>query len=263
VTQPSYDLEFIHRFNLYQGAGLSIAEDSIEAIARVYGVSPGRLQAIEDRFRTRTAALAGELRESLPPFRTERNYRIMAIGDSMTADREGYVDILRSYWGADPGRALYNVGRSGETTADVLGRLEADILPRTFDWAVLFIGSNDCGGPAGSGGQVSITESARNLDYLVDHLLDAGKKVIQVTLPTPDNDRTRAFFGDGNWHYEPERIAAMNRLIRGQSHVKGTGLADLAEGLSSRNIDPLQRDGLHLSARGHLLLAESIARLLP
>jgi predicted HTH transcriptional regulator len=50
-----------------------------------------------------------------------------------------------------------------------------DILSRQFERAVLFIGTNDCGGPASSGGQVSFSESVRNLEYIVCYLLDAGK----------------------------------------------------------------------------------------
>ena len=269
VNQSPYDLEFIHRFNLYQGAGLSIAEDNIEAIARVYGVSQDRLQAIEHRFRTNVARLAEELRESLPPRQAALPCRILAVGDSMTADREGYVNILRAYWGDHPGRALFNAGKSGETTADVLGRMP-DILSRQLERAVLFIGTNDCGGPVSNsvhpepveGGQVSFSESARNLEYIVGNLLDAGKRVVQVTLPPADNDRMKRYFGDENWFYEPARIQRMNDFIRDQSRTCGTGLADLAAEIAARDIDPLRPDGLHLNSRGHLLLAGLLARII-
>ena len=262
MSQLPYDLRFVHQFNLYQGAGMSISEDDIPAIARMYGVTVERLQAIEDEFMHVVAGYAAYLRNIIPIHPADTPYRIIAIGDSMTADRTGYVNILRAYWGGQSGRTIFNAGRSGETSADVKGRLHRDILPRSANHVVLFIGTNDCGGPIGEDGQVSFDEFARNMEYLVGNLLDAGKPVTQVTLPPADNERMRAYFNDEIWTYDPSRIGNSNDFIRRQSERMQTGLADLAAEIDRRDVDPLMADGLHLNGQGQLILAELLASLL-
>jgi lysophospholipase L1-like esterase len=263
MTQPAYNLEFIHRFNLYQGAGLPVAEDDIATIARIYGISVDKLQRVEDRFRADVAGLADTLRNTLPPKPVTERYRIVAAGDSLTADRTGWVNILRAYWGNESGRILFNAGRSGETSADLKKRLDRDILTRSCSHVVLFIGANDCGGPRNSDGQVSRGEYARNMDYLASRLIEAGKTVVQITLPYADNDRMRRYFSDNTWVSERERVDDANVFIREQSRRLGTLLADLADALAQSADDPLMADGIHLNGLGQLTLAGLLARILP
>jgi len=262
MSQPAFDLRFVHKFNLYQGAGLSIDEDDIAAIARIYGMSVEQLEGVEGKFRANVARLAAELRDIVPARPAGEPYRMIAAGDSITADREGYVNILRTFWGDDSGRTIINAGRSGETTVELRGRFQRDILSQEFEKAVLFIGTNDSGGPAGSDGQVSREEYARNMEYLVCNLLDAQKEVIQVTLPPIDNERMKRYFGDENWFAEKTRIDAANDFIRDQSRRYGTTLADLAAEIEGRGIDPLLPDGLHMNDHGQKLLAELLAKVL-
>jgi len=173
------------------------------------------------------------------------------------------VNILRACWGGDSGRAIYNAGRSGETSADLKKRLDRDILARACSHVALFIGSNDCGGPRDSDGQVSRGEFARNMEYLVGRLLDAGKTVAQVTLPYADNDRMRRYFLDNNWVSEHERVDDANAFIRSQSQRMGTLLAYLADALAHLGDDPLMADGIHLNGPGQSTLAGLLARILP
>jgi lysophospholipase L1-like esterase len=260
MDQLPYSLEFMHKFNLHKWLRLNVRDDEMAAIARIYGVRRGLLAGIDRRYRENVERLAASLpRRAEPPL--EHPVTILALGDSITSDRESWARILARYWREDPRRRILDCAVSGDTTASLLKRYHSTVGNKEFDWVVLFIGTNDCLQLDGKNSIVSLEEYRRNLEILLDRL--AGKRVVLVTLPPADNERYRSFFPDSGNRYDAGHLAAANQLLRELASGRKLALADLAKGLESLGAAALEADGLHLSSAGQLVLCRLLLELLP
>jgi lysophospholipase L1-like esterase len=264
MEQLPYTLEFMHKFNLHKWLGLAIEDGELGAIARIYGVSRARLARIERGFQENVARLASSLpkREEKP---LPSPLTILAVGDSLTSDRESWVRILNRYWREEPNRRVLDCAVSAETSSDLLDRFYSTVAIREFDWVVLFIGTNDCrqlDDPAQIS-MISLEEYRRNVDYLTGWFLQKGKRIVLVTLPPVDNSRLRAYFSDENSCYDPARLEATNRYLRELAPRKGFVVADLAAAIQAQGLEVLGEDGLHLNGAGQTALCRLLLELLP
>ena len=260
MEQLPYPLEFMHKFNLHKWLHLAVQDDDLATIARVYGVRRGLLARIDRGYRENVDRLAASLpRRAEPPL--ERPVSILALGDSITSDRESWTRILTRYWREDPRRRILDCAISGDTTASLLERYHSTVANQEFDWVVLFIGTNDCRQLDEKTPMVSLEEYRRNLEILLDRL--AGKRIVLVTLPPADNARFRSFFPDSGNCYDAGHLAAANRLLRELAARRKLALADLAAGLESLGSEALEADGLHMSSVGQLVLCRLLLEILP
>ena len=264
IDQLKYPLAFFHKFNQYKLSGLVIEEQDLQSLARVYGVPVGALEELERESRRNIERLAAALPPSnKPPMQPPLS--ILAIGDSISSDRESYLKILNCYWEADPSRHMLDAAVSGDTTSDLITRFYASIMNQEFQWAVLFIGTNDslqlddrsripvC----------SLEEYKRNIRFITETLIAAGKRLIQVTVPPVDNVRLRNFFPEVNSIYSEQYIEEVNSFIREWAGENGYAVADLARALRKQSKEVLEPDGLHLNGRGQGVLCELLLELLP
>jgi len=270
VNQLQHPLAFVHKFNLYKLSGLLIEDDDLASIARVYGVSLEELESIEDGFRQNIAELAASLPRAERPAADPANdgtpsLSILAIGDSLTSDRESYAKILNHYWREVPSRQMLDAAVSGDTSADLIKRFYSTVMNREFQWAVLFIGTNDSlqlDDPRRIS-VLSLDEYKRNIRFITESLLAEGKRLIQFTIPPVDNVRLRSYFPDSNSVYSEEHIGEVNDFIRGWAEQTGYSVADLARAIEEQEADVLEPDGLHLNARGQRMICELLLDLLP
>jgi lysophospholipase L1-like esterase len=267
MEQLPYDLNFMHKYNLHKLLGLLIEDDDLRFIAGMYGVGFRDLRRIEEEFQSSIERLAGELRERVQPKPLDTPCRIAAIGDSISSDRQSWVKILNRFWDDDTRsvRRVIDCAISGDTSSDLINRFYGSVLNEDFQWAVLFIGTNDCRelGDDAHVSNISLDEYQRNMAYLMESLLSRGKKVINVTIPPVDNERLRAQFPDNNWRYDRARIDKTNEFIRHLAKKSGTSLADLAKKIDEYGGEVLESDGIHLNGRGQFLLCELLLDLIP
>jgi len=264
MEQLEHPLDFTHKFNLYKLSGLLIADDDLASIARVYGISLAEIEAIEAKIQKEIAQLAA----ALPPARPEPldpPVTILAVGDSITSDRASYVKILNHYWRDDPSRRLLDSAISGDTTASLIKRFYSSVLNQDFQWAILFIGTNDCLQLDDTARipNLSSDEYRRNLKYLTAALLERGANLVQVTIPPMDNVRLQSAFEDSNSMYTKEQIGEINAFIREHAQAQGYAVADLARAVEAQDRDVLEPDGLHLNGQGHLILSRLLLEILP
>ena len=270
VNQLQRSLDFVHKFNLYKLSGLLIDDDDLDSIARVYGVSLEQLKSIDAGFRRKVAELAASLPRAAgaapdPARGGAPSLSILAVGDSITSDRESYVRILNRYWQEDPSRQMLDAAVSGDTSADLIKRFYSTVMNREFQWAVLLIGTNDSL-QLDDGSRISVLsldEYRRNIRFITESLLTAGKRLIQVTIPPVDNVRVRNYFSDSNSVYTEEHIGEVNEFIRGWADKSGYPVADLARAVEEQEADVLEPDGLHLNGRGQRMICELLLDLLP
>ena len=181
--------------------------------------------------------------------------RIVAVGDSITADRLGWFELLSATarLTGTPTGEMVNLGVSGNTTADVLERF--DLLESAQpSHVLLMLGTNDVRSHGRTGGyrMVTATETARNMRALIDLIGNSlGAVITVITPPAVDQRRIDTFFADAPVHWRAADIAEVAAVVR---EVEPGGL-DL-HGLTRLhpNGDILEADGVHPTPAGQRLI---------
>lgn len=168
---------------------------------------------------------------------------IVFVGDSIT-EGGAWSELF-------PGSDALNRGIGGDTTADVLARLDQvrSLEPGTL---FLMIGINDLnkGMPQ--------AETFANLERIFDKIdarLPATRVYVQSVLPT-----------NSDWliDIDPDDIAAINEKLIAESSARGYEFIDLRAAFTSPEgeLHPsLSADGIHLRGEGYALWRERIAPL--
>ena len=188
-------------------------------------------------------------------FEVKHQIRFCALGDSITHGG-GSISVPPSTaiynWETYCAIPVKNLGRSGDTTAELLARFDNDVLP--FRPEVLFImaGVNDY--------RASIFgwESVENLSLLKEKCEQSGIKPVFLT-PTPLNPAQiqRVNFIEqppADWQEHQKFICDW---IRSQENF-----IDVNEQLTDADgnlIDSLSIDGLHPDADGKKIIGEAVA----
>ena len=203
--------------------------------------------------------------------------RLIAIGDSITLGHwdpsGGWIARLRH--AADEAvlstereqyAAVYNLGISSNTSADVLARYQSEVsgrLLRTDDeeaYIALAVGINDS--QLANGKQLFSVESyEENMHKLLALALEAKDRVVVVgltpvnqRLTTPvkwDKTKTKSFCN--------ESIAIFNDAAANVAGSHGVAFADLFSDPVLQGEDVhLNWDGLHLNTKGHDQIAQIV-----
>lgn len=160
---------------------------------------------------------------------------IVAFGDSLTAgvgapDGQDYPSKLAE----SIGRPVVNAGRSGDTTASALARLEEDVLGLDPRVVIVGLGGNDFLR------REPIARTEENLRTIVRRVQAAGAMVILLGFEFPT---LGASYADMY-----ERVAESEGCLL---------VGDVADGILN---DPaLKSDEIHPNARGYALMAERVA----
>jgi len=182
---------------------------------------------------------------SSPDFGENDGDLYVALGDSITAGEfigssSAYPARLSSLLG----KTVINEGRSGETSASGLRRIDGILANRKPGYILILYGANDII----RGGSSSTTEHLRNMIVLAK---DNNTVPVIATL-------TPAFHSHS---YMQDSIVALNEQIRAlgsQEHVKVVDLESAFNWDDSYFLD----DGLHPNNSGAQLIADTFNRAL-
>ena len=180
---------------------------------------------------------------------------IAALGDSITHGGANFIPAsqLSCQWETYCQYLIKNIGRSGDTTAQMIERFEMDVLP--FKPKVLLImgGVNDI-----RIGKTSAEEVMDNLKILRDKCLSNDIFPVLCTL-TPMNDEIMAKLGipfAKTWKVERAKINSW--ILKNNGVDLGNYLEDDSGNLRA-DFTP---DGLHPDLRGKMLIGNRIEKFL-
>ncbi len=202
-------------------------------------------------------------RESLRRLPFRGGDRVAALGDSLTADRLGWFELLSETMrlAGRPGVATHNLGLSGDTTADALERF--DLLEAFRPTHVLvLLGTNDARrhGRGSDHRMVTPTETRRNVTVLRDLIEnDLGARAVFLTPPPADQGRIDAEFGGDAIRWDAGELDVVAAVVREVC----PDVVDVHRELAGRApAEFLDDDGVHLSPDGQRLVAALVARAL-
>lgn len=144
-----YLLRFLNlekRFPLLPGI------ENEEAVAALMGLEPDELKKLRDRFASNAKQAAvelledGEVAEWIEDLPFEKGDTIVALGDSITDDLQGWFNIFKHVLEIgleDTDFTFINSGVSYDTSTDALKRLNRDVLAHEPDWVIVALGTFD------------------------------------------------------------------------------------------------------------------------
>jgi len=193
------------------------------------------------------------------PLKIQNGAKIAFLGDSITAQgwgsSGGYVRLVIA------GLAAENVavtpipaGISGNTSRDMLARLDHDVLSKSPDWMTLSCGVNDVW--HGGNGGVPLEEYKTKITSIVDQAQAKGIKVMIMTSTCINEDDNA----------NNQKLVAYNDFLRQLAKDKNCPVADesalFLDALKANPPKPgtklLTQDGVHPGPRGHMLMARGI-----
>jgi lysophospholipase L1-like esterase len=236
-----------------------------ELLAQMLACSPEAARTIID-------GLAAETRETAAQMLADQQFydavrtlpfgpedRIVGVGDSITADRLGWFELLSAATdlaGAPIGE-MVNFGLSGNTTADVLERFDLMESVRPSH-VVLMLGTNDARshGRAIECRMVTTSETERNMRALIDLIANSlGAAITVLTPPAVDQRRIDTFFADTPVRWHAPDIAEVAEVVR---KVAPTGLDLYSLTQAHGTDDILEADGVHPTPAGQQLILTHI-----
>lgn len=188
--------------------------------------------------------------------------RVVAVGESTTADLLSWFEILRHLLDlrrpAD-GISLVNLAVSGQTTTQALGALPGVAFQRP-DWVLCMLGGNDVQrlGSAEGPTQVSLAETERNLGALRDLV---GRRTtarwVWLTPPPMDEARIAAYqpFQQAGITWTNHDVDAVGQIMT----VLPDTTVDTRPVIAGQAAEPYHLDdGVHLSLAGQRAVAAAL-----
>lgn len=252
------------KFNM-QKLILDVPENDVRRLAEIFGASDEEVKPLLEGFWSTLKEQSERLRakRELPPVHEER---VLAfIGDSITSDRESYLNILHTLYREEKNLVFVDAAVSGDKSDDARMKLHFRVMNHHPHIVHILIGTNDLRmnrGP-GAGPCVSLEEYERNLDYLLSFLQESGVKVLISTLSPVVNSGIQLRFPEDHWYYEASHIKKANEIIRRLAQKYSADLNDMESVYGAYEAEEiLLADGLHLNAKGQALLLEGILNIL-
>jgi lysophospholipase L1-like esterase len=189
--------------------------------------------------------------------------KIAFLGDPITAagsnSASGYVWLVIHGLEANGIKTTpIHAGVSGNTSSDMLSRLDRDVISKKPDWMTLSCGVNDVW--HGVNG-VALDQYKKNITEIVDKCQAAGIKVMILTSTMIGEDQPN----DNN-----QKLVAYNAFLRDLAKDKKCLLADLnadmqaalklPEGAPTRKGNVLTVDGVHMNPLGNQVMAAGILK---
>ena len=199
---------------------------------------------------------------------------IVAFGDSITRgyavpDGAGWVELLPDLLKKeDGGKAVpvFNAGGNGNTSAEGLKRIDADVLAHMPGLVLVEFGGNDTVHDARA---VSVDEFERNLLTIHEKVRSRGGEVVFVTFPPVVNEwhATRSDSYYAKWGGLDQCVEQYRQRARDVARRLDSPLFDLDQLLrkliAERGPEPfINRDGVHLTPEANTLIAEAVVGFL-
>ncbi len=183
-----------------------------------------------------------------------------------------FLWVLLAGWGKAEELTVINAGVGGNSTHNLLQRVDKDVLAHKPDVVVMMVGTNDA---LNSRNSVPLEEYRKNLRDLVEKFKNSGAKVLLLTIP-PAYDklllsRHRAeFFADRS---PAQRIADVNAVVKGMGKLDGVTVVDVharieekggagpeATSLIRNPANSKSKDGVHPTSGGYDVIAAAVYR---
>jgi lysophospholipase L1-like esterase len=265
--------EFLIDFKLYDVPELVGFEIPATAAAQMLGVSQAdfdaRVQVSAQSVRAAAAALAAEaeVATALRDWDLGSRATVMTVGDSITAYRQSYAELLSvllAHARPDAPLEFLNVAESGHTTANALQETYTRYLAKQPGWVSVLYGANDATHIEGETGRTLVTldEYASNLREIVRAFrAHTSAKMVLLTAPPVVEARSDAAYGALHLAYRNATLAGFAGAVRDGAKAEQVRCVDLFALFGVPADETLfGPDGLHPNLAGQGMIAREFLR---
>jgi lysophospholipase L1-like esterase len=186
---------------------------------------------------------------------------ICIFGDSIAwgasdCEKGGWADQIKNTLMSED-IDVYNLGISGDTTEDLLKRIDNEIEARNPDIIIIAIGINDSLS-IGESQPIDLEKFQRNISSLYEKTKSFTDKIVFIGLTNVDESKTKPFFlSETGETYNNQSIGEYDEIIR--SFCEDNNLI-FVEMLGLLINDDDLCDGLHPTSSGHQKMFEEIEK---
>lgn len=260
---PNPEFQFNFEYNLHKSnIPIGIADDDYNRLSVVYGVDIEELLAevnSNEESNAREAALILKEHPTAPYELSGK--RICFLGDSISSDRRGFCEILRTAFKDHRDIHIVNYSISAYKVIDIITNFVPSVTDFAPDIAHLLIGSNDMKRTSDEFGMqlFSPNEFQKDLRYLISTLTGRGTTLIVSTIPPFDAEKVRRQYWDVNTRYVESDREAFNAIVREEAARPGCMLNEMDAVYAQYGTDEItNEDGLHLNLLGQRLMAINV-----
>lgn len=264
---------FLIDFNLHwvpAALGLNVSPAAAAAMCNIteaqfltyVGQVKAQINSIAERLLTEP-----ELAQAVKRWPIRAGGKVMAVGDSITIYRYGYVWLLEAMLAhrrPDDGIQVINVAQSGYTSTHILENTFTQFLAHQPDWVFIMFGVNDCkkfGGPLAKT-LVSPAEYTANLTGIVEGFMKytSAQPVLLTPAPVVENIvNTNPDFAAMHMTWDNADIQACADAVRDLAGRHNLPLVDLVNAFSlNPNPSLYLADGLHPGLAGQQLILTQV-----
>lgn len=177
---------------------------------------------------------------------------ICIFGDSITwgaydPKYGGWVNRMRSYF-ESLDQYIYNLGIPGDSTTDLLLRIEAEAKLREADVIIFAIGVNDAQSvPFSDSSYITDTDFKFNLEKLYEKAKKFTDKIFFVGLTPVDEQKLRQTSQGHDTTYANQNIKRLDKVIHDFCMERKIRFVPMNDKLSDDDFF----DGLHPNTKGH------------
>lgn len=191
--------------------------------------------------------------------------RICIFGDSVVwgaciPRREAWTDLLRNYLDEkfNYGVELYNLGIDGNTSKDVLQRLDAEAQKRNPDIIICAVGANDSIFRSDNQFDVSKSVFLQNLSDIFEQAKKHTRHVLFVGLVKGSDRETIPLKRSSTGKcYSKHAVKKYDRYIKAFTEQNNIPFVDVFTVLSDEDFD----DGLHPNIQGHYKIFQAVKKM--
>ncbi|MBE7555892.1 MAG: hypothetical protein HS126_32975 [Anaerolineales bacterium] len=267
------EIAFLIDFNLHwvpAALGLNVPPAAAAAMCHIteaqFLAYVGQVKTEVNRI-AETLLVEPELAQAVERWPIRAGGKVMAVGDSITIYRYGYVWLLEAILAQrrpNDGIQVINVAQSGYTSTHILENTFTQFLTHQPDWVFIMVGVNDCkkfGGPAAKT-LVSLAEYKANLTGIVEGFLKytSARPVLLTPAPVVESIvNTNPDFAAVRMTWDNADVQACADTVRDLAGQHNLPLVDLVNAFSL-NPDPslYLADGLHPSLAGQQLILTKV-----
>lgn len=197
--------------------------------------------------------------------------RVLVFGASITQgfsdSMGGWVDRfkqseMKKHTDKKQHLTIFNLGISGDTSSNLLDRIENEIVARQWPdeelSVIVCVGTNDSLLEVNNE-RTAIADYEANMQKIAGIMKRYCKHAIFIELPPCDETRTTPVSW-GDYNYLNDRLQSYNKAIQKVAQTEGLDLVSIFDKFKNRldSGEDLLFDGLHPNDTGHELILETI-----
>ena len=263
ANNSNQDYRFNFKFNLHKSLiPIGIDDSDYVRLQTVYGVDDEWMQKTTREFAQSNNHYALLLKEDvdLSAFGS-KPLKIAFFGDSITSDRQSYLNILKLATKEYKNISLVDMAISAHKSVDLLTAIYPNMVGEHADIAHIMIGTNDVRRIDDEQRlyHTSPAEYERNVDYVVSALVNDGTKVILTTIPPFSKEKSSKAFAEAKALFLEEDRQIFNTILIKIANKYGAYINHMDSHYAQYTPEQLTLDdGIHLNEIGQDLLLRGV-----